>query len=1023
MDRRHFVKGSLITGLSGLASSNLLFRPRALEAENRQPPALPQASAGKHRVYAHLLDPREHPDYTRRHVRPPSWDTFEGRTHLAALRGFKIEDSRMVGYVETIEKYTQKHELGDVLWPICTILYTENLGDLLEEIKRRKLYLFDVFFSGFAINPGPGPVWQALEPPAGVFGLLEAKLGERWLGMDNGEQDGRYIGGFASRFYPSSAGRREQYLNFQRHFQRHTDTLGNKMATLVSLNYGHYFLKEGIYTLIGAETAQGLPNAQVYYVFIRGAGKQYGVPWFGNASVYNRWGWKTYSPVVSRESGPTKGTSLSLMKRLMYTQILYNSVLVCFENCWFYFKQDPANAAAQIEGDELSPIGQIQRAAGRWIGEVGQPGPMLTPIALMVDFFAGWTFPRHLYSSDLYRVWGNLPFEPGDYLTDGVLDMLYPGYQNSSYFHDESGFLTATPYGDAADCLLSDAPGWLLARYPVLVVAGGLEGGAEIRDKFEAYVKGGGHLLITAGNLAKLPGGLAGMQVATGMKHLGAGTSVQVGGTRLVEDNPFDLCALTLPGGARVLAESSRVPAAVGMAYGEGRITVLASPFGVSAKEASGVQLALPDKVQNLLWAYAGLAIDKESQGQIDKQLAKPYPLLKHVGRILDEAFRAQRLFEVGEGLSLITCRKGPGEYTLGVSNNTWRQQPLKIVSHCGQIESLRELVLDQSEKGAVGYLPEGCEKTNLGVSDEGHIAGGDIRIFAVRVKEENVEEIAHVVPPARPRGRALPLPEARSIKEELLARPSFFEYFDSAVVDWRFLWERQKAELQRESGWIKRQGLKLLVDLTSGINLFPDLCLLDNLVNQDYATSLAAMEDVIEKMEILQARDLILALHRYPQTNFSKEQIWQGFEDTLRHLCERGRREEVRLHLRLRASTPPENLEQAVEFVGRVNAPNLDLAPSTAYLLANQRDLGEAPKLLRGKVGLWLVNTPRRDIAGRVWNAHAPVDGYQERESLARILAIAPEVPMVFDVVYQNHDQEYLDAKCLREILAQQGA
>jgi len=41
----------------------------------------------------------------------------------------------------------------------------------------------------------------------------------------------------------------------------------------------------------------------------------------------------------------------------------------------------------------------------------------------------------------------------------------------------------------------------------------------------------------------------------------------------------------------------------------------------------------------------------------------------------------------------------------------------------------------------------------------------------------------------------------------------------------------------------------------------------------------------------------------------------------------------------------------------------------------------------------------------------------------LAKILAIAPEAPLVFDVVYQNHDEEYLDAKFLREILTQQGA
>jgi len=1008
MDRRQFVRGSLVTSLGGLGSGSLFVSQRHLGAERSKVPASPNEAATKHRVYAHLLDPREHPDYTRRHVRPPNWDTFEGRTHLATLRDFKIEDGRIVHYVEKIEKYTQKHELGDVLWLMYPILYAENLGDLADEIKRRKLFLFDIW--AYVPGSGPGGIWQQFQPPAGVFELLESKLGERWLGMDNGEQDGRYVGGYASQLYPSSADRLEQYLNFQRHFERLTDELGNKMSTLVSLNFGHYFLKEGVYTLIGAETGQALPNGQVFYVFIRGAGKQYGVPWFGNASVWNRWGWKEYGPEQHDggvTGGPTKGTSLSLMKRLMYSHILYNSMLAGFESSWFYAQPGAAIAAEPpAEGDELSPVGHMQRAAGRWLPEVGQPGAMITPMALMVDFFAGWTFPRHLYTSDVYRVWGNLPYAPGDYLTDGLLDMLYPGYQNSSYFHDESGFLTPTPYGDAADCMLSDAPGWLLERYPMLMVAGELEGGAEIRDKFEAYVKRGGHLLITAGNLAKLPEGLAGIQVEGGSKHFGAGASVQVGDIRLVEDSPFDAYALTFPKAARVLAESSGVPAAVEMPYGEGRITVLASPFGVGAKEAKGVGTALAEEVGN----------------EVDKPLAKPYPLLKHARSILDQAFRTPRLFEVGEGLSLITCRKGLGEYTLGVSNNAWRQQPLKIVSHCGRIESLRELALDQSEKAAVGYLPEGIEKTNLGVSDEGSIAGGDIRIFAVRVKEENVEEIAHVAPRARPRGRALPLPGARSIKEEVLARPSFFEHFDSVVVDWRYLRGREKDELERESGWIGRQGLKLLIDLTSGINLFPDLRLLDN-IRQDYSASLAAIEDVMGKMEIFPAHDLILALHRYRENNFTDEQAWQSFERTLRQLCERARRREVTVHLRLRVSTPPENLKKAAEFVRRVGASNLRLAPSTAFLLAKKVDLEEATRLLGGQVGLWLVDTPQIDIAGQVWNGNGSIRGYQDSQSLAKILAIAPEAPLVFDVLYKNHDEEYLDAKSLQQILAQPSA
>ncbi len=1009
MNRREFVKDSLLSSL-GVAGGELLLNHRSVYAENSAIPASQREPERKLRVYAQLLDPRENPDYTRHHVQPPAWDTFDGRTQFITFRTFALEHGQIVHYAEDMERYTRQYELGNVLWPFCSMLSAGNIGDVADEIKRRNLFVFDIWGYVPGTKPTPDGYWGEFQPAPGSLEVLQAKLGDHWLGMDNGEQDGRYIGGYADQMYPSAGSRLQQYLNFQRFAQRMTDQLGNKMSALVSLNFGHYFLKEGIYKLIGAETAQALPNGQVFYVFIRGAGKQYGVPWFGNASVFNRWGYKSYGTESSGSGwrhGPTLGTSLSLMKRLMYNQILYNSMAVGFESGWFFDTKVSSKGGwgASSTTGGLTPIGKIQQAAGKWVRETGQPGAMVTPLALMVDFFAGWTFPRHLYTSDVYRVWGNLPYAPGDYLTDGVLDMLYPGYQDSSYFHDESGFLTPTPYGDSADCLLTDAPGWLLDRYPVLVVAGELQRGPEIRDKFEAYVQKGGHLVITAGNVAKNPAGLAGIKVEGKARHFKAGERIEVGGASLAEDRSFDLCRITFPEGARVRAKAAEIPAAVEMDYGEGLITVFASPFGVGAKQALETKAELAEEVKN----------------EVDKHLAKPFPLLKHVRRILDETLRSQALFEVGEGLSLVTCRKRAGEYTLGVTNNTWRQQPLKITSHCGRITELEELPLDQSEKGAAGYLPAGLEKADLGISGQNTIAGGDIRIFAVRVQEENVEEIAHVAPAARPQGRALVLREARSIKEEVLRRPTFFEHFDSAVVDWRYLRERGKEDLEREAGWIGLQKLRLFVDLTSGINFYPGLRLVDN-IRADYLASMAAIEDVMGKMEILRSHDLILSLHRYPENNFTPQQSWQSFETTLRQLCERAGRQEMTVHLRLGLNKPPEDLNKAVQFWGRVGAPNLRLAPSTAFLLSQKTDPPEAQKLLQGKVGLWLVDTPREDIVGRIWNGHGSIRGYADKERLEKILAIDPQAPIVLDALYKKHDEEYTDAMALREILARQG-
>ena len=732
--------------------------------------------------------------------------------------------------------------------------------------------------------------------------------------------------------------------------------------------------------MIGAETAQALPNNQVYYAFIRGAGKQYGVPWFGNASVWNRWGYKTYGSsggTGGETHGPTNGTSLSLLKRLLYSHVLYNCVAVGFESGWF-------------DGEQLSPIGHIQQSAQLWVKEHGQPGVMHTPVALLLDFYSGWTFPRHLYTDKVYRVWGNLPYEPGDYFTDAVLDQLYPGYQNSSYFHDESGFLSPTPYGDMADCLLSDAPQWLLARYPVVVVAGELRGGRETLEKLLQYAADGGHLVITAGNLAKLNP----TRPPEGPFEFKDTRTMSVRGKR-IEEGAVKLFTLTHSPTDQVLARYGDRPAVVRKNYFKGTITTFASPFGVTASPTSG-----------------------SIRSEVDKPLPKPYTMLNHVRRILGEILREQQLFEVGTNLSCITCRRGPGEYTLGIANNSWCELPLKIVSRCGPIQSLRELLLDQSEQGAVGQTPESVAASALGHNGDHTIAGGDVRIFAVTVKESGVEEIAHIAPSAQPHS-LLPLRKARLVKEEILARPTFFEHFDGVCLDWSYLHEREKPALQAEAGWLKRQSLRLVVDLSSGVDLYPTLRLLDN-VPADYQSSMTAISNVLAKMEMLGAHDLILPLHRHPENNITDEQVQAGFLATLKALASEAGARGVTLHLRIAPGKPPRSLRDGLAWLDRIGAGNVKLAVSVV-LLANNPPPPEIAARLKAALGLWLVSGAHTDVAGTTWDVHAPIN-LSQLGPLGQCLALSPNTPMLLDALYTSPDEEYQDARALEKVMSKLG-
>jgi hypothetical protein len=473
-----------------------------------------------------------------------------------------------------------------------------------------------------------------------------------------------------------------------------------------------------------------------------------------------------------------------------------------------------------------------------------------------------------------------------------------------------------------------------------------------VRDKLQAYAERGGHVVITAGNLTKLPGGIGGITNASGNATV---------------------------------------------ACGRGRLTVFASPFGVE-----------PD-------AMVGPGVRSET----DKPLAKPFKLAPEVRVGLEAIMRSQQLFTVpGEGLSVITCRKGTGEFMIGIANNTWREQPFHIESLCGKVESLRELPLDTSEAGAPGQTPEVVDGAKLGKNAANTIAGGDVRVFTVKVQETGVEEIQHQAPPSRPQGRLLPLRQATSIKEQILVRPTFFEHFDGVCMDWAYLHEREKAALQKEHGWLKRQGVRIVVDLSSGIDLYPTLRLMDN-VHEDYTNSMAAIQDVLGKMAALGATDLILSLHRYPENNFTDEQSRAAFTATLKTLTGQAAERGVTLHLRVGFGKPPWSLADSFEWLDRVGAPNLKLAVCTA-MLEQKPPTAEAAARLQDKLGFWLVAVSRKDVAGKLWDAHAPIHSARNPEALARLLALSPGTPTVLDALYANQDEEYQDAAALAMALGQ---
>ncbi|MBQ8683544.1 MAG: hypothetical protein IJ518_03390 [Clostridia bacterium] len=771
------------------------------------------------KVYAHYVHPERYPRFTKRPLRVLSRDVLGNRVRFSASRFITVErDSRELVCVENeLDRYTVQHQIGECFWLNWQNFLAENAHEMVEAIRDRGLYLY----GAWGYEPGAeadiaANRWGEFSVEEAFHRQLTEELGDRFFGYEMGEQDGRYIGAYVSRedrtVHPKS--RVEQCKNFERWHERIAADAHYRMTVLCSSTLVHYYARGGYATLLSCEAGQALPNPQMWYAFMRGASKQYGLLTAGNVSVWNRWGYKTYGePYISDvgdEGGPEHGTSLSLMRRILWNEYMYNCDILGFENSWFTNDDSERHVGGDVtpamaaQPGVLSPVGEVQQYAARRIGELGYPGVMYTPVAVMLDAFAGWIPPRFLYTPKLYEVWGSMPYAAGDHQTHALFSMLYPGYENAGFYEDETGFLTATPYGEPVDVLLSDAPRAVMAQYPLLLVMNGTRLDTELWDKLTGFVRAGGHLTVCASVVLEQTTapdvlGFFGLQAAGGYTAV-TGTAAYAG--REYPVSGLGVLSATLPPEAVVEATVEGCPAIITLSHGQGRVTVLLTDTGLEAQAVSG---------------------------PLENKPNAPVPVLQDFSPFI-KAWLGDRLTAytivkpTDPALQYIVTVRSAGEVLLQVVNNTPVTRRYALTAP-GGIARVEPLPLTDDVAGVVGYHKASAGVCPEQVVGEGPyaIAPGDVQLYALTL-EEALELQPESIPEVPPRRLGAKLPYGCiSIRDFLQETPTFTQYFDTVLVDGGYLERTDPYAVEQEAVYLRRQGVRVAVDVCRLLNGFPD--------------------------------------------------------------------------------------------------------------------------------------------------------------------------------------------------------
>jgi len=258
------------------------------------------------------------------------------------------------------------------------------------------------------------------------------------------------------------------------------------------------------------------------------------------------------------------------------------------------------------------------------------------------------------------------------------------------------------------------------------------------------------------------------------------------------------------------------------------------------------------------------------------------------------------------------------------------------------------------------------------------------------------------------------------SVEHAIRSRPTFFQHYSGLLLDWQYLHQRELSTLAHESVWIAQQHADIWVDLTSGLDLFPGLRLINNSAPDIYARSLTVILDVMDKMVVTGIQDLVFSLHRVPENNIDRDTTLVEMATTLTTLVQWAQTRAIRLHLRQAFKNPFNTLSDMDGWLHDHNLQDdIHLAISTSLLIANGVTPDDLmPMFDAGRISMVLLACPAFDIMGDLFDDSARLTASSINAASCQSeipgwvsTAVTLNLMMAFDATYEDANQEYKDA------------
>ena len=315
----------------------------------------------------------------------------------------------------------------------------------------------------------------------------------------------RFADNAHNKIIPRPKTRQATYEHFRKNVKNEMKLLYDDTFLMDSYMHWHHYAAEWGSKILQHEQGGASPNSQMFIAFLRGAARQYNLPWW----VY----FPAFGPLASRADyqhtsgkksvlkfGPDCGISASLQRRRTLMSYFAGANFITYEHDrTVVIRQDPKSEVKKLI---LSPHAKGLKDIKTTREKNLDRGVPYTPVAVLADFYHGLGNRSWVSMFWGYR-WWNIKATRGDLMFEEGMFTLFPQLPAKARSEGPGWSLSNMPYGDIFDVILPNPPSGViksdvLKGYKALLILGDLKIEGKVKKLLTDFVRNGGTVILNS---------------------------------------------------------------------------------------------------------------------------------------------------------------------------------------------------------------------------------------------------------------------------------------------------------------------------------------------------------------------------------------------------------------------------------------------------------------------------------------------------------------------------------------------